>query len=82
MSKAKTKDEKFLVALYNAAKETQELDTPFDKYAIGQKIGLHPKGVNTICVLLLQANFIKKSDGDTVYITPHGEKLVLTILEE
>lgn len=80
--KAKTKDEKFLVALYEAAMRTQNIDTPFDKYEIGQKVGLQPKGTNTICVLLLQANFIKKSDGDSVYITPNGEKLVLNLLEE
>lgn len=77
---ARTKDEKFLIALYESAIEKNEVDAPFNRYTIGTKIGLHPKGVDTICVLLLQANFIKKGEDKDVYLTPHGERLVASLL--
>lgn len=78
----KTKDEKFLLALYEASKAKGEED-PFqecDKYEVGQSIGLHPKGIDTICNLLAQANFIKKREGAVIVLTSNGEKLVQTLM--
>lgn len=74
--KARTKDEKFMWALYDAAQEKDDLKANFDRYEIGARIGLHPRGVDTICTLLLQANFIKKGEGKDVYLTPHGLQLL------
>lgn len=80
--KAHTKDEKFMLALYEAALATEDLETSFDRYIIGAKIGLHPKAVDTICTLLLQANFIKKAGSQDIFITSRGEELVKSIMEE
>lgn len=77
---AHTKDEKYLIALYEMGQETG--DTYFDKYEVGLRAHLQPKGVNAISVLLAQANFIKKGEGDMIMLTPHGENLVLRLLEE
>ncbi|MBA3603506.1 MAG: hypothetical protein H0W50_07690 [Parachlamydiaceae bacterium] len=76
-----TKDEKFLIALYRAAMEKGVVDHPFDRYEVAQKINLHPKGADTICVLLLQANFIKKGEGKEVYLAQNGEDLVKSLIE-
>jgi len=80
--KSHTKDEKFILCLYQAASEAEEIDTPFDRYEIGVKAGLTHKGSDAVCKLLLQANFIKKSGETLVYMTQHGEKLALRLLEE
>lgn len=77
---ARTKDEKFLIALYEAALETDQIDHPFDRYEIAKMINLHPKGADTICTLLLQANFIKKGEGKDVYLTTNGESLVKSLI--
>lgn len=77
---ARTKDEKFLIALYEAATEKGEIEHPFDRYEIGKWINLHPRGTDTICTLLLQANFIKKGEGKEVYLTTNGEVLVKSLM--
>lgn len=76
--KARTKDEKFMWALYEATQENGDVEAHFDRYEIGNRIGLHPRGVDTICTLLLQANFIKKGEGKDVYLTPHGFQFLQT----
>lgn len=83
-SKAHTKDEKFMLILYKetdamAAEEDEE--AVFDRYDIGAKAGLTQKGTDTVCNLLLQANFIKKTSKTLVYITPHGRSLVQHLQE-
>jgi hypothetical protein len=80
--KSHTKDEKFIISLYQAASKAGEIDTPFDRYELGIKAGLTHKGTDAVCKLLLQANFIKKSGEALVYMTPHGENLALRLLEE
>lgn len=77
---ARTKDEQFLVCLYEEALKTGDLDTIFDRYAIGALIGLQAKAVETICVLLMKTNFIKKEGDVEVSLTPHGLKLVQKII--
>ena len=77
---AHTKDEKYLIALYEMTQETGTIY--FDKYEVGLRAHLQPKGVNAISVLLAQANFIKKGEENLIMLTPHGEKLVLRLLEE
>jgi predicted transcriptional regulator len=82
MTKARTKDEKFMLAIYEEALKMESMETPFSRYDIGQKIGLHPRGVDTICTLLLQANFLKKENKEDVFITEHGIRLVETLLSD
>ena len=82
MKRAKTKDEMFMIRTYEEATRRNEIEGPLDRYLIGKLAGLHPKGVDTICTLLLQANFLKKCGPTDVSLTPHGLKLVQTLLEE
>lgn len=76
MKKSLTKDEQFLICLYEEASKLGDLFAPFDRYFIGQKAGLQERGVNAISILLIRANFIKKHGEIEVFFTPHGLKLV------
>ena len=79
---AKTKEEKFLVAVYETALAFGDFSHEVNRYTVGQKIGLHPKGIDTICNQLAQANFIKKCGPEQVIVTPNGLALVQEILGE
>jgi len=70
-----TKDEKYVLSLFEMAQEMGDLNAVIDRNAAGDRIGIHEKSVNTICKLLVQANFIKKEGESGVYFTPHGLKL-------
>lgn len=70
--KARTKEEKFMIAVYETALESGDPSSEVDRYSVGQKIGLHPRGINTICNTLAQANFIKKAGPENIYLTDHG----------
>lgn len=74
--RALTKDEKFMVRLYEEAAKLESFDDPLDRYYIGNLVSLHPKAVDTICTLLGQANFIKKHSKTDISITPQGIRLV------
>ena len=75
---ARTKDENFMLQLYEEALLKGDLTYFFDRYEVGHAIGLHARGVEAICKTLLRTNFIKQDPGnaDNVCITPHGIKLV------
>jgi Mn-dependent DtxR family transcriptional regulator len=79
---ARTKDENYVLWLYRTAQESGDLESSFDRYAIGQKAGINPKAVNAICKLLIQANFIKKAGEEQVMLTKHGEQLAIRLLGE
>ncbi len=80
--KATTKDELFLVKLYELASSQGDAQGAIDRYVIGRAIGQNDRGANTIARDLAAANFIKKGDGDAVYLTEHGLKLVRVLLGE
>ncbi len=80
--KATTKDELFLLKLYEMASQKGDAHEEIDRYAIGRAIGQNDKGVDTIVKHLAQANFVKKGDGDALYLTPHGLRLVEQIAKE
>jgi hypothetical protein len=80
--KSHTKDEKFMLALHATALQSGDAQAAFNRYQIGAKIGLHPKATDTICTLLLQANFIKKESAEEVYLSTNGMQLVQKILAE
>lgn len=79
---SRTKDERFILRMYEVASKTGEIDHIVNRYEIGRSIGMQERGVDTICVLLGQANFIKKAGKDEIYLTPQGEQLALRLLEE
>ena len=72
----RTKDELFIICLYEQASKQEEIDDPIDRYKVGTLVGLHAIATDTICQLLTQANFIKKHGQGEISITPHGIKLV------
>lgn len=77
----RTKDERFIVTLYEMALEAGEASAPFSRYEVGVRAVLNPKGVDTICKLLIQANFIRKQEEDMVYLTPNGIRLAEQLSE-
>ncbi len=79
--RARTKDESFMLRLYEEASKQPDIEDPLDRYEIGRLIGLQQKAVDTICNLLAQANFIKKRGIVEISITPHGIKLVESLRE-
>jgi hypothetical protein len=80
--KATTKDELFLLKLYEMACKLGNPEEEVDRYVIGRAIGQNDKGIDTIVKHLAQANFVKKGDGSSLYLTPHGMQLVLQIAKE
>ena len=98
VAKGRTKDESFIVTLYEMSKSSlnqnidnnswqddeNNIDTniSIDRYLIGQKIGLQKKAVDTICVTLAQANFIKKSGPVDIKITSNGISLAEEVIDQ
>jgi hypothetical protein len=80
--KATTKDELFLMKLYELAVAQGGPEENIDRYVIGRAIGQNDKGIDTIIRHLAQANFIKKITGNSIHLTPHGIKLVEHLLKD
>lgn len=78
----RTKDENYLISLYEEAQKSGDPENSIDRYHAGRAAHISEKAVDAICKLLVQANFIKKSGEDEVYLTPHGIKLVQKLLLE
>lgn len=78
----RTKEELFMLRLYEMANLSGDVTKLHDRYAIGAGIGLSYRVVNAICNTLLQANFIKKEGEAGIYLTPRGITLVQTLLSE
>lgn len=79
---ARTKDEMYMIRLYEEACKQAEMDEPFDRYEIGKLAGLQERAVNAICNQLIRSMFLKKVSETEIRITDHGVKLVLRLLEE
>ena len=77
--KARTKEEKFLIALYETISAAGDFDTEVDRYLVGRKISLHDRGIDTICKELAQTNFIKRHGPVMISITPNGKRLFDTL---
>ncbi len=80
--KATTKDELFLLKLYELASHAGDIQFEVDRFAIGRAIGQNDRGANVIARDLAAANFIKKGEGTSVYLTDHGLRLVQVLLDE
>lgn len=78
----RTKDESFLLKLYEEALLKSEIEDPLDPYKVGELVGLHKVAVETICKLLIRSNFIKKHGQSEIRITPHGVKLAQQLRNE
>jgi hypothetical protein len=80
--KATTKDELFLLKLYELASLKGDVQEEIDRYTVGRAIGQNDRGANIIARDLAAANFIKKGEGEAVYLTEHGLSLVRILLGE
>lgn len=80
--KSTTKDERFLIKLHEMALAAGDVTAEIDRYLIGQAIGQNDKGIDTIVKHLAQANFIKKGEGNVLYLTNNGLGLVDTLLKD
>lgn len=78
--KATTKDELFLLKLHELAVKMGNEQEAIDRFVVGRAIGQNDKGANVIARDLAQANFVKKGEGDTVYLTEHGLRLVHALI--
>lgn len=81
-NKNHTKDEQFIMCLYENAKQSGDLESVFNRYDIGGQINMQLRGVNATSRLLVQANFIKKDGEEGIYLTPHGIKLAERLFSE
>lgn len=72
----RTKDENYILSLHEEAVASGDPQGSIDRYKAGDRAHLYPKAADTICKLLVQANFIKKDGEVNVYLTPHGLKLI------
>ncbi|KAF3361831.1 Uncharacterized protein PHSC3_001597 [Chlamydiales bacterium STE3] len=79
---SRTKEEKFLIAAYEAALVFGDFTHEVNRYTVGQQIGLHPRGIDTICNQLAQANFIKKRGKEEISVTQNGLSLINQIVGE
>ena len=78
---AQTKDERFMVQLYREAMKKGQPDEACDRYIVGQLVGLQATAVDTICVLLGKANFIRKLGEHDVALSSNGLRLVENLLD-
>lgn len=83
-SGAKTADERYIISAYQMANDKGDRQAQLNKYEVGQRVGIHPKGVDAISKLLIRSNFIKRvTDSDTdIYLTKNGEQLAERLLQE
>ena len=70
--KSITKDEAFLLKLHELALSKGDPQIEIDRHAVGRAIGQNDKGTVVIARDLAQVNFIKKGEGERVYLTDHG----------
>lgn len=76
-----TPDEKFLIALYTITQAQDDPEVPVDSHLVGKSVGMKERQVDAICILLLRANFIKRTDKHSISLTPNGERLVKNLLD-
>jgi hypothetical protein len=76
MKKSYTKDEIYLLKFYEMACGFGDETSEVDRYAVGRAVGYNDKAVDSLTRNLLQANFLKKSDGSALYLTLNGLRLI------
>lgn len=67
-----TKDENFVLSLYEEARSSGDVENPIDRYQTGKRAGLNPKAVDAICKLLVKSNFIRKASETEIFLTQNG----------
>lgn len=80
--KSLTRDEAFLVKLGQIADSKGDRFHEIDRYVVGQAIKQNNKSVDNIVRMLAQTNFIKKGEGNCIYLTKNGEFLISDLLNQ
>lgn len=80
--RSQTPDERLLIRLYEIAMENGDPFSHIDVRGAAASLGQKEIAVRNIVKLLAQANFVKKIDESTVYLTQHGCNVVLDYLEK
>jgi Mn-dependent DtxR family transcriptional regulator len=81
--KAKTTpDERFLIKVYQTAMEGGDPHALLDYRGIAKSLGQKETAIKNIIKHLAQANFLKKTDDTTIYLTERGCDFVLDALQE
>ena len=80
--KAYTKDEQFILALYDLVVESGDKDAPILILEIQKVTKFHDKSLGIIHRNLAQANFVKKVEDTHLRLTPQGWALARKLLEE
>lgn len=75
-----TPDERFLIKLYQTAMEGGDPHAILDFRGIAKELGQKETAIKNIIKHLAQANFLKKADETTVYLTERGCDFVLDAL--
>lgn len=79
--RARTKEQKFLLAIYSRGQQEGDLYRPFNRYEVGSAIGLQKRAIDVICRDLLQCNFLKKDGEEELHLTAQGEALAIGLLK-
>jgi Mn-dependent DtxR family transcriptional regulator len=75
-----TPDEKFMIKLYEVAKQKGDPRRPINYQSVAKSIGLKETAVKNIVKHLAQANFVKKIDETTLHLTDRGCAFVLEMI--
>lgn len=75
-----TKDESYLVKLFQMASKLGDPHRQMSRYEIGRALGHGDKSVDGIVRMLAQTNFVKKCEGDAISLTSNGLRLVESLI--
>jgi len=78
--KSLTRDEQFLVKVFELAQKGEDLFTLIDRYQVGLAIGQNHRSVDNIVRMLAQTNFIKKEEDPWIYLTSLGISLAKELI--
>jgi len=74
--KKSSKEELYLMKLYEFATAKGDPQTQMDRYEVGKALGAHDKAVDNIIQLLTKNNLTKKTDEKMVHLTDFGLRFV------
>jgi Mn-dependent DtxR family transcriptional regulator len=80
MKAKSTPDERFMVKLYETAMSGGDPHAMIDYRGVAKAIGQKETAIKNIIKHLAQANFLKKADDTTVYLTERGCTFVLDLM--
>jgi hypothetical protein len=77
-----TKEERFLVKLYDIAKQHEDIEQEMDLQELEHLTGMSGKAILAACNVLAQANFIRKVGKTAIRLTSNGVELAKSLRGE